>query len=110
MGRLGGNSVPEDTTEIEHGDELVLMRIDEKNCIEGRGDKKSSKPMYRATAKSYQKRNQTSSTTEIKKENTDDEKIDDDEEEIFHSKPGAKVNQDSKSIDAETKTRQVKKE
>jgi len=108
--RLGGDSVLEDTTEIEHGDELVLMRIDEKNYIEGRGDKKSSKPMYRATAKSNQKRNQTSSTTEIKKENTDDEKIDDDAAENFHSKPGAKVSQDNKSIDAETKTRQVKKE
>jgi len=107
--RLGGDSVLEDTNEIEHGDELVLMRIDEMNCIEGRCDRKSTKPLHRATAESNQKRNQTSPATEIKKENTDDEKNDDDEEENFNSKPAAKVSQDSKSIDADTKTRQIKK-
>jgi hypothetical protein len=109
--RLGGVSILEDTNEIEHGDDLVLMRID--NNDDDDDDAAAAK-----SSSQKRRKKETSSTTkssikkECKVENDDgaDDDDDDDEEENLVSKPAAKIIQESESTDSENEVEEVKKE
>jgi hypothetical protein len=106
--RLGGDSVLEDTNEVEHGDDLVLMRLD--NDIDDDDDEKNDNEVTAAKSSSQKRKRATSSTTKssVKKEPDNDD--DDDEEENLDSKPAAKICQESESTDSEDEVQEIKKE
>jgi hypothetical protein len=111
--RLGGDSILEDTNEIEHGDDLVLMRIDNDDNDDDKNDNDAAAARTRSQKR---RKKETSSTTkssikkECKVENDDGADDDDDDEENFDSKPAAKISQESESTDSENEVQEVKKE
>ena len=109
--RLGGDSILEDTNEIEHGDDLVLMRIDNNHD----DDKTDNEAAAAKSSSQKRRKKETSSITKssIKKKckvENDDGAGDDEDEENLDSKPAAKISQESESTDSENEVQEVKKE
>ena len=109
--RLGGDSILEDTNEIEHGDDLVLMRIDNNHD----DDKNDNEAAAAKSSSQKRRKKETSSITKssVKKEckvETGDGAGDDEDEDNLDSKPAAKISQESESTDSENEVQEVKKE